>query len=620
MKRFLRFAVCAIMCFALVTANLCFSSAADKYFSKAEMLLIKDDIEEDAGVGASASVQGACTDGKYAYFALSGSFTTILKYDMGTWELVDEEKISNMGHSNDMTYNPNKKYLVVANNAPYYDKVTLIDAESLDVIKDVQITQDIYSIAYNAERKQYAVGISGSYDYTLLGEDFKAIQDEDKVKAKEKEKDEEKKKEMNTDKVFEGVDTGYTRQGCDCDDDYIYFVQSGGKNLIVVYDYEGNHIANIPMDDTDEVENIFHVGNTYYATMHYYGNRVHRIGFSPETDISFKVYYDANGGEGEMKPTTVHYGDKTKLSKCKFTKEGYFFGGWRAQRDCDGSYIGYRNGAKDYEWLSKDDVFTYVPYYDEETVSETVRYGNVKLSAIWINERYGIDFDTDGGEGHMDPVTVAYAEELTLPETGFSKEGYVFDGYSAFRETDGKTYGYRKGSDKPEWLYSADAERLHIFKPGDKVSKLTYDGRVTMTSRYKFAYTFGNDGSTLVEYVGVDEKVVIPDNSGELTTLAEGSIKDNSSMTELYIPAGVSSLKKEAVSNCPKLRSIYFEGNLPREFDSAGVSGADNPAVYKVRNGQAFCIGFYAGEAGAELVRCHAWMLDKSLKENKYVR
>ena len=41
---------------------------------------------------------------------------------------------------------------------------------------------------------------------------------------------------------------------------------------------------------------------------------------------------------------------------------------------------------------------------------------------------------------------------------------------------------------------------------------------------------------------------------------------------------------------------------MPEKFDPQGVSGADNPAVFKVRDGQAFCIGFYTDEAGAALV------------------
>lgn len=632
MKRIIRFIVCVCLCSALLTAQLCLTpaSAADKFFSKADMLLIRNHVEEDGSQGVYATVQGACTDGKYAYLALMNGGATILKYDIKSWEFVEKKKISNVGHANDMTYNPDKGYIVIANNAPYYDILTLLDPDKLEVIKDVQIKEDIYSIAYNPSRKQYVVGISGGYNFAYLDEDFNIIKDEDKVRKLEEEKQTEKYKKLTdkekeakekaTNKVYEGVKTGYTRQGCDCDDNYIYFVQSGGNNIIVVYDYSGNHVATVPMASTDEIENIFHIGNTYYTTMFYYGNRILRVGFNDSTKITYKVYYDANGGSGEMEPTTVTYGEKTKLRKCGFTKPGYFFAGWTVQRDSDGKYIGYANGASDYGWLPGGEVYNRLLYYDEEPMSETVKFGNVRLSAVWINERYVIEFDTDGGEGYMEPVSVAYGEEYSLPVSSFKKEGYVFDGYSASRDLDGRSYGYRAGSDKAEWLESADIDRLHLFHPGDSVKELTEDGTATFTTRYKFAYTFGDDGSTLVEYVGVDEKVVIPDNSGELKTLAGGAIKDNDNMTELYIPAGVRDMQKQAVTNCPKLRNIYFEGSLPEKFDPQGVSGADNPAVFKVRDGQAFCIGFYTDEAGAALIKCHAFSLDENLKQNKLAR
>ena len=589
MKKILRFAVCFALCAALLTANICIASAADGFYSSVEMLTIKNHIEDDVDLSPYSTVQGACSDGKYAYFAvMNGGTAVVAKYDVNTWEFVEEKSIINMGHSNDMTYNSDKDYLVVANNAPYYDVITLIDPDTLEPIKDVEIDEDIYSIAYNASRKQYVVGISGSYDFALLDSDFKVV------------------------KEYDGKKTGYTRQGCDCDDDYIYFVQSGGSNVLVVYDYSGKYVDTIPMTDSDEVENIFHIGNTYYVSLFYYGNTLMRVGFSGSSAIAYKVSYDANGGEGEMDSTRVHYGVTTPIKKCEFTREGYFFDGWRVQRDSDDKYIGYRFGSKEYEWLSEGEIDRYLLYDDEEPVAETVTHGNVKLYASWVNERYAIDFAAGEGEGEMESREVAYNEEYTIPESAFTKEEFVFDGYLATRECDGRTYGYRKNSDQPEWLRPDDVEKPHLFRPGDKVHSMTYDGRVTLTAKFKFAYTFGGDGTTLVEYVGVDEKVVIPANHGELKTLAQGAIKDNETMTELYIPAGVSSLQKQAVSNCPNLRSIYFEGDLPEEIDAGCISGGQASFVYEIIDDQPFCIGIIADDASIPLIRTHEAMLKRN--------
>ena len=590
MKRLIRIAVCAVLCIALLTANLCTASSASGFFPKAEMLYIDSHMEGYVGLGNTAPVQGACTDGKYAYFGfVSGGVCSLAKFDMSTWEYVKKESIINMGHSNDMTYNPDKGYIVVVNNAPYYDVVTLIDPDTLAPIKDVKIDEDVYSIAYNAKRKCYVVGLSGTYDFALLDSDFKVT------------------------KKFTGVKTGYTRQGCDCDDDYIYFVQSGGNNLLVVYDYSGKHITDIPLADTDEVENLFHVGSTFYTSLFYYGVSLYRIGFSDSTKITYTVSYDPNGGEGEMKSTSVHYGTATALTPCEFTRDGCFFAGWRVQRTCDGKFIGYRNGSSEFEWLDEDEVYDYFLYDDQQSVSETVRYGGVKLYATWIAERYDIQLNAGDGEGDPIAHTVGYNESYTVPYGDYTREGYVFDGYTATRDADGRVYGFRAGSETPEWLYPSDVAEAYRFRSGETISAMTPEGTVTLTAQYKYAYTFAGDGSTLLEYVGVDEQAHIPSNDGELKTLAEGAIRDNTSMTDLYIPAGVTSVEKQAISNCPKLRKIYFEGALPEQIDGECFVGDESPVVYELRGGQPFCVGFFTGQSGIALLRYHAQSLDKSI-------
>ena len=597
MKRVFRFAVCVMLCVLTVTANLCAAGvAADSgFFSKVDMLHIRSHIEEDAGCGSGATVQGACADGEYAYFAfMNGSVCNIAKYDARSWEYIGKEKIINMGHSNDMTYNSDKDYLVVANNAPYYDVITLIDPDTLSPIKDVKIDEDIYSISYNAKRDCYVVGLSGTYDFALLDSDFEVI------------------------KEFEGVKTGYTRQGGDCDDDYIYFVQSGGHNLLVVYDYEGNHITDIPMDDTDEVENIFHIGYTFYTSLYYRGNTLYRIGFDPTSSIAYHISYDPGTGEGEMKGTNVEYGESTKLRPCSFTKEGYFFAGWRAQRSCDGKVIGYGNGDSDYDWLDAEDVFNYQLYDDEEPVAATVKYGSVTLTAQWIAEQYKIVTESGEGVGESKDYTVAHDEDFVIPDNGYTLESYVFDGYTAARSVDNRVYGYRRNSDKAEWLYQSDAASLYRFRPGEKVSSLTPEGEVTLTAQYKSAYTFGNSGSTLIEYAGMDEEVKIPDRGGELKTLAEGAIKDNENMRDLYIPAGVTALHKQSIANCPKLNKIYFEGDLPEKIDGDCYVGEGAVALYVTKNGQPFCIGFLSDETSISVISYLSSSLDERVQSGMF--
>ena len=622
MKQMIRFACCLLLCMALIAANLCTAEAAASFYSQAELLVMKTNFEKDGGFGSFAVAQGACTDGKYAYFAVMQGGGTILKYDINSWKLVASKQISNVGHGNDIAYNPDENLLVIANNEPYYNIVTLIDADTLKVIKDVELKQtvkvketqtdkltgkkktvekekeqplDIYSISYNSELKRYVVGISGSYDFALLDTSFK-------------------KKSQ-----FKGVNTGYTRQGCDCDEDYIYFVQSGGSgNLLVIYDYSGKHIASVTVSDSHEIENLFHVGHTFYASFYYYGNTLQRIGFSPATRIAYSVNYSPNGGEGKMEPTVVHYGDATPLRKNTYTKEGYFFGGWKVQRGSDRKIVGYRNGSTKFEWLNEDDVYDLYLYEDGKKVATTVKNGSVLLSAFWINKEYEISFDCGEGEGEMEPVTAGYSAAFAMPKSQFTKEGYIFDGYTAYRNIDRRVYGFRKNSDKPEWLKEKDAAVLYHFREGELFSRMTYDGSVTLTAQFQYAYDFSDDKKTLQEYVGVDEKVKIPDNGGELTTIAEGAFHGTENMTELYVPASVEAMERDSVSKCPKLKTICFEGNLPEKLDNDSVRQKVTPILYREYDGMDFCIGFYANAENVPLIKCHAAAVEKNIEAHVY--
>lgn len=595
MKKLLKIAACLMLCLTLVAAYIPYTAAEEAvFYTSAELLKIQSYIEKDAGMGTEATVQGACTDGKYAYYAVQGSRTVILKYDIKTWQLKKKKAVTGIGHANDMTYNSKEKFIVVAHNAPEYKTVSVIDPKTLEVTQTAELKVGIYSIAYIEKSDRYVVGISGGYKFAFLDKNFK-------VK-----------------KRFKGVETGYTRQGCDCDDDYIYFLQSGGSNVVVVYDYSGRQVDMIPLGHTYEAENIFHVGKSFYLTLHYYGNFVYRVGLSKSTMISYKVHYRPGDGTGGMKDTTVHYGHNKALSPCAFTRPGYFFGGWRIYREYDDTYRGYRNGSDEEEWLHADEVYNYHLYKNEAKVSKTTKIGDVTLTAFWINELYDIYFTSDGGEGWMDTVSVRYADSYTIPENSFIKDGYIFSGYTAVRSCDDRVYGYRRGSDTPEWLEEEDVFKEHIFSPGDRVNKLTYDGLVTLTAQFRLAYSFDDGGTTLLEYIGSDEVAEIPQPSVNFTTIAGGAFKDNDIMTGIRVPDSVEVFEKGAVTNCTALREIIFTENFPDEFDKESIVGSGAPLIYEMRDGRLYLLGFCADRHNAALIRNEAKSLDRLYMSGKF--
>ena len=610
MKRIIRSAVSFLLCVFLLAACLpVVSAGANEFYSTAELLKIKSHIEKDAGMTEYATVQGACTDGKYAYFAVQSGFTVILKYDLKTWKLKKKASVWGLGHANDMAYNSKEDIIVVANNYAEDDCLTFLDPDTLEVTgtvvpkakktakeikkeaeeknideKKVEKYKDlkVYSIAYDESRDKYVVGLSGTYDFALLDSKFKQT------------------------KKFKGVKTNYTRQGCDCDSDYIYFTQSDGSNAVVIYNYDGDQVDMISLGHTYEVENLFHVGKNYYLTLHYYGNYVHRVGFSDDTKITFTVHYEPGEGSGEMKDTEVHYGEDTKLRACTFTNPGYFFGGWQIRRDYDGKHMGFALGGDEREWLTPEDVYDPVLYRDKAKVAKLVKIGSATLTAFWINEYYGIYYDSDGADGWMAPDYVEYSEEYTLPANEYVKHGYIFSGYTAARECDGRVYGYAHGSDEPRWLRPDDVSREYYFLPGDKVRELSYDGDVIFTAQFTFAFIYDDNNENLLRYIGVDEIVDIPDAGGRLRNVASGAFENNGLMTELHVPASVKSVDRGAVTGCDNLRAVYFEEGFPERFDSEAVTASGSPFVYEVRDGVELCLGFLHDKYNAELIRINA--------------
>ena len=594
MKKILSAVICAAMLAALIAAGIPTAFGAG-FYATAELLDIKEHIEYDAGMNNYATVQGACTDGRYAYFAVQQSSTTILKYDMNSWELADKtENMNFLGHANDMAYNSKKNWIVVANNGPLYNVLTVIDANTMKRISTVKLKINVYSVAYNPEKDIYVCGISGGYTFALLNNQFKVI------------------------KKYKGRATGYTRQGCDCDKNYIYFSQSGGDNIVAIYDYDGKYVDTVSIGHSHEVENIFHVGSSFYTTLHYYGNSVHRIGLSKDTQIRFTVNYEPGDSYGEMKPTSVHYGEGTRLRANSFWKTNYFFGGWRAQRSCDGKYLGYRKFSTVSEWLDKEDVYTYNLYSDGDFVSQTVKFGSVTMTPFWIRETYEVNYDPgDAESGWMPRSVVGYYKTYTIPENGFDRPGYVFVGFTAYRDYDDRIYGYRKNCDTPEWLDEEDLIREYEFKPGEKFRSMTYGGTVYLKPIFRFAYTFSDDGSTLLEYIGSDESVSIPNLSGNLNTIASGAFKQNNACVEIHIPETVERVESGAITDCALLERVLFTNHFPVHFAPDSIEQNNTPAVLLEREGQTFLLGFAAGGVDSQMIRLSAAALRAAQSADK---
>ena len=123
---------------------------------------------------------------------------------------------------------------------------------------------------------------------------------------------------------------------------------------------------------------------------------------------SHLITYDSNSGRGEMSPQTVNYNQTSKVKDCEFTKTGYAFTSWNTSQDGSGKQ-----------------------YNVNDSISITE---NITLYAQWVAKNYTINFNSNHGEGNMEPLQMTYDTNKKLTKNTFSRVGYEFIGWSLTSE------------------------------------------------------------------------------------------------------------------------------------------------------------------------------------------
>lgn len=224
-----------------------------------EIVFSSEIVLDNVGTSSYNVLQGGCTDGKYAYYCSNNAYTntcSISKYELGTFEEVARADGVAVDHGNDITYNKDKDCLVICHNSPNRTYVSYVDKKTLEIIETFEISLEIYSITYNEKTNRYAVGISYTFDFAILDENFNLIE------------------------RFTGVtpEKSKTKQGMDSDDKYLYFLLSG-PNAISVYDWNGKHYGIFTINDeagSYESENIFHINDDLYIGYNHKNGKVYK--------------------------------------------------------------------------------------------------------------------------------------------------------------------------------------------------------------------------------------------------------------------------------------------------------------------------------------------------------
>ena len=209
--------------------------------------------------------QGACSDGTYAYFVLRNGGDTgavVVKHRLDDGSFVAVSEPLKLGHGNDMTFDTKNHRLVIAHGQSEGKILTLVDPDTLTLIRDIDIPKGSGAITYSVAKDRYAISQGGSTLH-ILDSEFKWIASYSR-----------------TDK------TGYTAQGMGSDEDFVYFPMSGSKdNVLVVYDWEGKYITTITVSVSYESESMFWVNDRYYVAYNHGGESLY--------ELVFELYYQS---------------------------------------------------------------------------------------------------------------------------------------------------------------------------------------------------------------------------------------------------------------------------------------------------------------------------------------
>ena len=134
-----------------------------------------------------------------------------------------------------------------------------------------------------------------------------------------------------------------------------------------------------------------------------------RIGSGFEGYTGLAVFFNANGGEGDMSPILTE--SSATIPSNAFTRDKYRFSGWNTSPDGSGT-----------------------TYSAGQTITIT---DNVTLYAIWIAV-HTVTFDANGGSGSIAAIQTEGA--LTIPSNTFTLSGYAFNGWNTSPDGTGTAY------------------------------------------------------------------------------------------------------------------------------------------------------------------------------------
>lgn len=218
---------------------------------------------------------------------------------------------------------------------------------------------------------------------------------------------------------------------------YLMSAKSTEDRTLNIYagSYGGTPITTMPATGTAAKQTYNYTGG---ATTIYMGSANSGINFyainviySSTQTPTYTLYYDENGGSGEMDEQTVNEGASVTVKANAFTAPvGYTFKEW------NDNYKG--SGTK---------------YNVGQSVTMTA---DITLYAVWQPKSYTVTLDAAGGTGGTTSVTATFDDampNITIP----SRTNYSFLGYFSEANGAGTQYYDANGTSRNSWITPSNA-------------------------------------------------------------------------------------------------------------------------------------------------------------------
>lgn len=214
--------------------------------------------------------------------------------------------------------------------------------------------------------------------------------------------------------------------------------------------------------------------------------------------------------------------------------------------------------------------------------------GAVTLFAIWAPHHYTVNFYANEGMGTMQSQKFVYDEAQALSKNKFTREGYVFAGWSTSQDGDVIYEDQQEitnlTSDKDveinlfaQWEKQATPSPKPTAAPnpigpgvvpprvGESVADVRTQGvyQVTTSGQVNTVTYQGSVNKTATS-VTVPDVVVIAGRIYNVTAVADNAFLNNKVITKVTLGANVISVGKNAFGGCTKLKTIVIGKNVTK--------------------------------------------------------